>query len=93
MDVSKIKKKDIFVKIKEVIKEELFFDEDFKKSTLIRDLGLDSIQIMQLFVYIEETYDFEFEDENTIENMRDASVNDLVDFVYKALMSSVKHSK
>lgn len=78
-------KEDILAKVKDVLRNELFFEEEIEPDTLVRDLGLDSIQLMQLFVYLEESFDFEFAYDSVFENLRGASVNEFVDVIYNSI--------
>ncbi len=80
-----ITKEDILSKIKDVLRNELFFEEEIEPATLVRDLGLDSIQLMQLFVYLEESFDFEFAYDSVFENLRGASVNEFVEVIYNSI--------
>lgn len=48
----------------------------------LRDNGIDSVKVIKLIIQIEETFDFEFDDEDLIiDNFR--SLNTLVDFLLK----------
>jgi acyl carrier protein len=77
-----ITKEEILAKITEVLKEELYYNEPVEPACLIRDLELDSIQMMQLFVYLEESFAFEFGDSTVFENARDMTVGQLADLMY-----------
>lgn len=80
-----ITKQDILTKVKDVLRNELFFEEEVLPETLMKDLGLDSIQLMQLFVYLEESFDFEFAYESVFENMRGATVDQFVDVIHQSI--------
>ena len=80
-----ITKEDILAKVKDVLRNELFFEEEIEPETLVRDLGLDSIQLMQLFVYLEESFDFVFAYDSVFENLRGASVNEFVEVIYNSI--------
>ncbi len=80
-----VTKEEIFDKIKEVLKDELFYEEQIELSSSIKDLGLDSIQIMQLFVYLEEAFSFEFFDDNMLEKIQSVSLGDFVDSIYNSI--------
>ena len=71
----------IYDEVVKVLREELLFDGELDMETSIKALGLDSIQLMQLFVYLEESFSFEFAEGSLIERMRDASLRELVDCV------------
>lgn len=74
----------IYDKIAEVLRDELFYDGKFEADTKIISLGLDSIQLMQLFVYLEESFEFEFLEDSVIENMRGVSLGEFADYVCQA---------
>lgn len=80
-----ITKEDILAKVQDVLKNELFLEEEIAPDTLVKDLGLDSIQLMQLFVYLEESFDFEFAYDSVFENLRGASVNEFVEVIYNSI--------
>lgn len=71
----------IYDEVVKVLREELLFDGELDMETSIKGLGLDSIQLMQLFVYLEESFSFEFAEGSLIERMKDASLRELVDCV------------
>lgn len=77
-------KEAIYDEIVKVLRQELLFDGELGPETAIEALGLDSIQLMQLFVYIEESFHFEFAAESTIENAKTASLAQFVDFVHQS---------
>jgi len=80
-----IDKETIANKIKEVLREELYYDGVLEMDTTMQHLGLDSIQIMQLFVYLEEAFQFEFVEDSIIANASSATINQLVDLVEQSL--------
>lgn len=80
-----ITREDILAKVKDVLRNELFYEEAIEPETLVRDLGLDSIQLMQLFVYLEESFEFEFAYDSVFENLRGATVNEFVDVIYNSI--------
>lgn len=78
-------KEDILAKVKDVLRNELYYEDEIQPHTLVKDLGLDSIQLMQLFVYLEESFDFEFAYDSVFENMRGATVDQFVDVIYNSI--------
>jgi acyl carrier protein len=78
----------IYDKILDVLRKELLCDGQFQPETTIETLGLDSLQMMQLFVYLEECFEFEFMEDSLIENMESASLAMLVDHVHQAVQQS-----
>ena len=75
----------VYDKVVEVLRDELLFDGEFKSDTSINNLGLDSIQIMQLFVYMEEIFGFEFPEDSMMESVRESSLGQFANYVHKAL--------
>ena len=80
-----ITKEAIHDEVVRVLRHELLFSGELSPDTAIQALGLDSIQLMQLFVYIEEAFHFEFDAESTIENAKNASLGQFVDFVHQSV--------
>lgn len=78
-------KEAIYEEVVKVLRQELLFDGELNPETAIDALGLDSIQLMQLFVYIEESFQFEFAADSTIENAKTASLGQFVEFVHGSM--------
>lgn len=72
-----------FEKIKEIIARELNLSEDeiTLETSLVGDLGADSLDVFQIIMALEEEFDIEFssEDAEVIKN-----VEDLVDHIKKS---------
>ncbi len=82
-----ISRQTIYDGVVRVLREELLFDGELGQETPIKDLGLDSIQVMQLFVYIEESFQFEFTEGSLVEDIKDASLGRFVDYVHGSLVA------
>lgn len=78
-------KTEILGKVEEVLRNELFFDGTIENDTPIKNLGLDSIQLMQMFVYLEETFAFEFSDDAVFDRVRDSNINEFVDIIHSSI--------
>lgn len=63
----------ILEKIKEIIAEQLNLDEEtISEDTSFEDLGLDSLDLFQVVIEIEEEFDIQIEDAESIKTVRDA---------------------
>ena len=80
-----VDKDSVYNKIIEVLREELFYEGELEPHLKIKSLALDSIQLMQLFVFLEETYEFEFTDDAALENMKNVTLGAFVDYVHGAI--------
>ena len=80
-----ITKASVYERIIEVLRDELLYSGELNPNTSISHLGLDSIQLMQLFVYLEEAFEFEFLEDSIIENMQDVSLDKFSNYVLAAL--------
>lgn len=69
-------------KIKNILQEQLNVDADYIKneSTLVEDLGADSLDIVEIIMTLEETFDIEISDEDIKEHHID-TVNSVIDLV------------
>ncbi len=76
--------KEIEAKIKDIIVEQLNVDESevTPDASFIDDLGADSLDIVELVMAIEETFDIEIPDEDA-EKIR--TVKDAIEYVQKKL--------
>jgi acyl carrier protein len=79
-----ITKEQIYDEIVRVLKRDLMIDADLKTDTTLESLGLDSIQMMQLFVYIEQSFNFEFAPDSSIDSVRSLSLWSFTDFVHQS---------
>jgi acyl carrier protein len=77
-------KQAIYDKIVYILRSELLFEDEIHQDTSIEALGLDSIQLMQLFVYIEELFYFEFPADMTIDRIKEVSLSQFVDLVQQS---------
>jgi acyl carrier protein len=70
----------IFDKIKKAISEQTGIDEDSIKleSTFKEDLNIDSIDLVELIMQLEEEYDIEFDDDQA-DKLK--SVGDVVEYI------------
>lgn len=70
----------VFDKIREIIVEQLDVDEDKVTSdaSITEDLGADSLDVVDLVMSIEESFDIEIPDEE-VENIK--TVGDIVKFI------------
>ena len=63
----------ILEKIKEIIAEQLNLDEEtISEDISFEDLGLDSLDLFQVVIEIEEEFDIQIEDAESIKTVRDA---------------------
>ncbi|WP_353893960.1 acyl carrier protein [Proteinivorax hydrogeniformans] len=70
----------VLEKIKKIIEEQLDIEEEITKETSFEDMGVDSLDIFQLVVELEETFEIEIDDSEAA-SMK--TVGDAVDFVEK----------
>ncbi len=70
----------VFDKIREIIVEQLDVDEDkvTSEASITEDLGADSLDVVDLVMSIEESFDIEIPDEE-VENIK--TVGDIVKFI------------
>lgn len=70
----------VFDKIREIIVEQLDVDEDkvTADASITEDLGADSLDVVDLVMSIEESFDIEIPDEE-VENIK--TVGDIVKFI------------
>lgn len=70
----------MFDKIKEIVAEQLSIDEDTitMESSFIDDLGADSLDIVELIMAFEDTFDIEIPDADA---EKIATVGDAVDYI------------
>lgn len=70
----------VFDKIRKIIVEQLDVDEDAvtKDASITEDLGADSLDVVDLVMSIEESFDLEIPDEE-VENIK--TVGDIVKFI------------
>lgn len=68
MDKNKVKEK-----LKEVINDLLQIDDIKQEDSLIEDLGMDSLDMVELVMYIEEDFDIELPDDglDNVKTIRD----------------------
>lgn len=63
----------IFEKIREVIVNQLGVDEDeVKLETSFEDLGVDSLDLFQIIIELEEEFNIQIEDAESIKTVEDA---------------------
>lgn len=74
----------IFEKVRAILAEQLDLEEDVitLESSIIEDLGADSIDVVDLVMSLEDEFDTEIPDE-VIENMK--TVGDVVDYIEEHL--------
>ena len=70
----------VFDKIKDIIVEQLDVEEDAvtKEASITEDLGADSLDVVDLVMSIEESFDVEIPDEE-VENIK--TVGDIVKYI------------
>lgn len=70
----------VFEKVREVLCEQLDFDEEkvTMSSSIVDDLGADSLDVVDLIIQLEEEFELEIPDEE-IENIK--TVGDLVHYI------------
>ncbi|MDF3004727.1 MAG: acyl carrier protein [Candidatus Fimivivens sp.] len=74
----------IFDKVRDILAEQLDIDEDLitSESSIVDDLGADSLDIVDLVMSLEDEFDTEIPDE-AIENIK--TVGDIVHFIEETL--------
>ena len=74
----------IFDKVRDILAEQLDIDEDLitSESSIVDDLGADSLDIVDLVMSLEDEFDTEIPDE-AIENIK--TVGDIVHFIEEPL--------
>lgn len=74
----------IFDKVRDILAEQLDIDEDLitPESSIVDDLGADSLDIVDLVMSLEDEFDTEIPDE-AIENIK--TVGDIVHFIEETL--------
>lgn len=70
----------VFEKVREILCEQLDYDEEMitMESSIVDDLGADSLDVVDLIMQLEEEFELEIPDEE-IENIK--TVGDLVKYV------------
>ena len=70
----------VFDKIKDIIVEQLYVEEDAvtMEASITEDLGADSLDVVDLVMSIEESFDVEIPDEE-VENIK--TVGDIVKYI------------
>jgi acyl carrier protein len=81
-EVNMVTQEQIFTEIVRVLSNELLIDTDLRADTDLETLGLDSIQLMQLFVYMEDSFNFEFSPDETIGTVKNFSLGKLTEFIH-----------
>lgn len=69
--------------IKQVMQDETDVQEFFETNDKILDLGISSLQFIQMIVYIEQEFDIEFDDEINLESFYD--FNNLTTYIVEKL--------
>ncbi|WP_350342875.1 acyl carrier protein [Proteinivorax tanatarense] len=72
----------VFEKIKGIVEEQLDIDEEITKETSFEDMGVDSLDIFQLVVELEEAFEIEIDDSEAA-SMK--TIGDAVEFVEKKI--------
>ena len=74
----------IFDKVRDILAEQLDIDEDLitSESSIVDDLGADSLDIVDLVMSLEDEFDTEIPDE-AIENIK--TVGDIVHFIEETM--------
>ncbi|MPN03075.1 Acyl carrier protein [bioreactor metagenome] len=74
----------IFDKVRDILAEQLDIDEDLitSESSIVDDLGADSLDIVDLVMSLEDEFDTEIPDE-AIENIK--TVGDIVHYIEETL--------
>lgn len=62
----------VFDKIKNIIIEQLNIEEELTYDTSFEDLGVDSLDLFQIIIEIEEEFNVQIEDAEKIKTVRDA---------------------
>ena len=66
-----------FAEIIRILRSELGVQGEVEGTTTVNSLSLDSLQIMQLLVYLEEGLGFEFSESATTDSVRELTVEGL----------------
>lgn len=62
----------IFSKVRNIIAEQLDLDKkDINENTSFRELKIDSLELFQIIIDVEEEFDIQIESEDTIETVKD----------------------
>ena len=77
-------KEDIFDETIRVLTQELRVDQTLTGDTSMESLGLESLELMQVFVYLEERFGFEFPVDATTESVATLSLASFAEFVQRA---------
>lgn len=64
----------VFEKIKSIITEQLGLEDEITMETSFEELGVDSLDLFQIIIEIEEEYDIQIEDAEKIKTVKDAVV-------------------
>ncbi len=80
----------VFDKVKEIIVDQLECDEDqvTMEASITEDLGADSLDVVDLVMSIEESFDVEIPDED-VEGIK--TVGDIVKYIEKTVGDIVKY--
>lgn len=77
-----MEKKEIFNKVAEEIKKLLKDqDVDLQMTSVIQEIGLNSIDFIKLLVFIEDEFEFEFDDEDLMMD-KYVIIEDVIDIIH-----------
>ncbi|MGE5628422.1 MAG: acyl carrier protein [Solirubrobacterales bacterium] len=62
----------VFERIKSIISEQLSLENEITMETSFEELGVDSLDLFQIIIEIEEEYDIQIEDAEKIKTVKDA---------------------
>jgi acyl carrier protein len=80
-----VTKQAVYDEVVKILRNELVFDGALAADLPIQALGLDSIRLMQLFVYLEEAFNFEFTVDAPIATIKEATLDQFVSFVHHSI--------
>lgn len=76
-----MKKANFQIEIKNIIINKFNIEKEFDYNTLLTDIGIDSLKIIELVLAIEEQYGFEFEDDKlSYQTLR--SIDSISEYVF-----------
>jgi acyl carrier protein len=79
---------EIIIELADIIEKELNIavPEDVNRQTLLSELGIDSIAMMALWVYAEEKFSYET-DEDALVGDQVNSIGDIAEYIHKKITS------
>jgi len=80
---------DVYLELARLLKDNMQVDANISPNLRIKDIGLDSLQVMQVMVYMEELYKVEFLLQ--MQSADNLSVQGLAEIICKCASTTISH--